>query len=384
MSKHFGTVALAGLLLSSIAGLAAGQQTPPAVTPSSPTAKAAATAAPPGAPGTATASTTPAGQAKAASAPAAPAPKLVPVEAIQDVGKVAKGEKVKVDFAIRNDGPVELVLTDVHPTCGCTVASFDAKIAPGAVGKIHAEIDTVDFAGPIAKTITVLSNDPAQPRVTLTIKARVEPQVNASPGYARFVFVQNQASTTVKQWLWAENFPDFKVLAVRSPYKFIEATFRPATAEERRPEIPTPNQWIVETAIQPDAEVGALRDFLVVETNHPKQKELRLAVTGFVRPLLSVTPAVAEFGTLGLTATSQDLSLVLVNFGEAAIEIRSVSASVPGVEAKIKPIEEGRRWEVKLTLTGKMPKGRTDATVTIETSSPQQPTLKVPLRGTVS
>lgn len=377
MSKRLATVALSGLLLSSIAGLAAGQQTPAAAYPAGAPAKTAATATTPTAAGAATTPATPA-------APAAPAPKLVPVEAIQDVGKIAKGEKVKVDFAIRNDGPVELVLNDVHPTCGCTVASFDAKIAPGAVGKIHAEIDTVDFSGPIAKTITVLSNDPVQPRVTLTIKARVEPQVDARPGYARFVFVQNQAAATVKQWLWAENFPDLKILAVKSPYKFIEATFRPATAEERRAEIPTPNQWIVETTIQPDAEVGALRDFLVVETNHPKQKELRLAVTGFVRPLLSVTPAVAEFGAIALSAASQDLSLVLVNFGEAAISIKSVSASVPGVEAKIKPIEEGRRWEVKLTLTGKMPKGRTDATVTIETSSTQQPTLKVPLRGTVS
>ena len=354
MAKRSGIAALSGLLLISIASLAASQQAPPA-----------------------------AGEPTAAPA-TAPAPKLVAVESVKDVGKVAKGEKVKVDFELRNDGPVDLLLSEVRPTCGCTVASFDARIAPGAVGKIHAEIDTVDFAGAIAKTITVLSNDPVQPRITLTIKARVEPQINAFPGYARFVHVQNQAPVTVKQWLWTDNFEDLKVLEVKSPYKFVQATFRPATVEERRPEAPSPNQWIIETTIQPDAEVGALRDFLVVKTNHPKQKELRLAMTGFVRPLLSVTPLVADFGTLELSAASQDLSLVLVNFGEAAIEIQGVTASVAGVEAKIKPIEAGRRWEVKLTLTGKMPKGRIDATVKIETDSPLQPTLQVPLRGTVS
>jgi hypothetical protein len=353
------------LLLGSVAALAVGQQAPPAA--AAPAAKPAAQATPTAAP-----------------APAAPAPKLVPVESIQDVGKIAKGEKVKVDFELRNDGPVDLVISDVHPTCGCTIASFDSKIAPGAVGWIHAEIDTVDFSGPIAKTITVLSNDPVQPRITLTIKARVEPQIAAFPGYARFVYVQNQAPVTVKQWLWAENFPELKILEVKSPYKFLQTTFRPATAEERRPEAPNPNQWVIESTIQPDAEVGPLRDFLVVETNHPKQKELRLAVTGFVRPLLSATPAVADFGALALSAASQDLSLVLVNFGEAAIDIQGVTASVPGVEAAIKPIEAGRRWEIKLTLTGKMPKGRTNATITIHTTSTVQPTLEVPLRGTVS
>ena len=367
MSKSIGTATLSGLLLSSIVSLASAQQSP-AARPGA-TSPAVPAAAATGATG--------------ASAPAAPAPKLVPVEAIRDVGKVAKGEKVKVDFELRNDGPVELVITDVHPTCGCTVASFDARIAPGAVGRIHAEIDTVDFAGPIAKTLTVLSNDPVQPRVMLTIKARVEPQIHAFPGYSRFVFVQNQAPVTVKQWLWAENIDDLRILAVKSPYDFVQVAFRPAAADERRPEAPSTNQWIVDTTIQSDAAVGALRDFLVIETNHPKQKELRLAVTGFVRPLLSATPAVADFGALDLAAASQDLSIVVVNFGEAAIEIAKVSPSVPGVEATIKPIEAGRRWEVKLKLTGKMPKGRVDATVTIETTSTLQPKLQVPLRGTV-
>ncbi len=363
-SLHLGRAAFVGLVLGSSASLVAAQATPPVSPP----------AATPGA----------VAKGEAPAAPAAAAPKLVPVEAIQDVGKVAKGEKVKVDFELRNEGPAELLISNVHPTCGCTVASFDAKIAPGAAGKIHAEIDTVDFSGPIAKTITVLSNDPVNPRVTLTIKARVEPQIDSFPGYARYVYVQNQAPATVKQWLWAENFAGFKVLAVTSPYKFIHATFRPASAEERRAEAPSSNQWIVETTIQPDAEVGALRDFLIVQTNHPQQKNLRLAITGFVRPLLSVTPLVADFGALDLTAAAQDLSLVLVNFGEAAIEIRGVTASVPGVETKVKPIEAGRRWEVKLTLTGKMPKGRIDAQIQIETTSTQQPKVQVPLRGTVS
>ncbi len=173
-------------------------------------------------------------------APAVPAPKLVAVEAVKDVGKVAKGERVKVDFELRNDGPAELLINNVHPTCGCTVASFDAKIAPGATGKIHAEIDTVDFSGPIAKTITVLSNDPLNPRLTLTIKARVEPQINSFPGYARFVYVQNQPTVSLKQWLWTDNFPDFKVLAVTSPYKFIHTTFRAATGDELRAEASIP------------------------------------------------------------------------------------------------------------------------------------------------
>jgi hypothetical protein len=240
----------------------------------------------------------PATTAAPAAAPAA-SPKLVAVEAVRDVGKVNKGENVEVVFELRNTGTTPLTITDVRPTCGCTVARYDATIAPGGTGKVHAAVDTSDFAGPIAKTVTVLSNDAANPRLTLTIKATVEQLVHLQPGFARFNFVQTQAPTTVKQWVWADDLADFRVTGVESPYKFVTSTFRPAKADEGRPEntsgLP---QWIVETTIQPDAEVGALRDFLVIQTNHPKQKELKVPISGFVRPILSVTPFEADFGVL--------------------------------------------------------------------------------------
>ena len=318
---------------------------------------------------------------------AAPAanPKIVAVKPILDVGKVAKSDKVKVDFEIQNTGTAELVIQDVRPTCGCTVASFDAKIAPGASGKIHAEVDTIDFSGPIAKTITVLSNDPTTPRLTLTIKAVVLAQVEVFPGYARYIYVQAHDPGVLKQWLWTDSFADFKVTEVVSPYKFIQATFHKAKTDELRSEIESnTNQWVVETSLQPDADVGALREFLIVKTNHPKQKEIRIPITGFVRPVLSVTPYIADFGAIEVSEEPKDLSLILVNFGEERIAIKKVSTDVAGVEPSVRVMEEGRRFEIKLQLTSGMPKGPINSILKIETTSTRKPTLDVPLKGSVS
>jgi hypothetical protein len=323
-----------------------------------------------------------------ATAPAAPgvSPKIVAVQPIQDVGKVARSEKVEVAFELRNDGSAPLSITDVRPTCGCTVAKYDGTIAPGKTGKVHAAVDTADFSGPISKTLTVLSNDPANPRLTLTIKADVQPQVQMSPGFARFNFVQSQESVTVKQVLWTDNFEGFQVTGVRSPYKFVTAAFRKAEAAELRTDLPAPNanQWIVESTILPDAEMGALRDFLVVSTNHPRQKELRIPVTGFVRPILSVSPYVADFGAVEVSAGAKDLSLIVTNFGKDPVEITKVTTGVAGVEATVRPLEAGKRFEIKLALTPGMAKGKVDSTLKIETSSPLKPTLDVPLKGMVS
>src|SRR5437870_3299398 len=82
-------------------------------------------------------------------------PKAVAAEPIKDMGVVPKGEKVTHDFLIKNDGTVPLEITEVRPACGCTVADFDKKIAPGQSGKVHVVVDTETFAGPIAKGVSV-------------------------------------------------------------------------------------------------------------------------------------------------------------------------------------------------------------------------------------
>src|SRR5215510_5288171 len=87
-------------------------------------------------------------------------PKAVAVEAIKDVGSLPKGEKISVDFVIRNDGDAPLEITNVQPACGCTVADFDKVIPPQGTGKVHATVDTTNFAGPISKGVTVFTNSP--------------------------------------------------------------------------------------------------------------------------------------------------------------------------------------------------------------------------------
>jgi len=97
--------------------------------------------------------------------PAAPQPKIVVPELMHDFGNMPRGDKLQHDFVLRNEGAAPLEVREVRPACGCTVVEFDKTIAPGAEGKVRAVLDTHGFAGPIAKTIDVLSNDPETPRL---------------------------------------------------------------------------------------------------------------------------------------------------------------------------------------------------------------------------
>ena len=49
-----------------------------------------------------------------------------------------------------------------------------------------------------------------------------------------------------------------------------------------------------------NAKVGPLADYVTVHTNHPKQKMVQIPVSGFVRPVMAVTPPTADFGKIEL------------------------------------------------------------------------------------
>lgn len=113
--------------------------------------------------------------ARAGGAPTAVAPAITVDAPVIDAGTVRKGAPIEARFLFRNAGGETLSISDARPACGCTVATFDREVAPGASGEVRATVQTKAFSGPITKHIAILSNDPVHPRIDLTVKAVVEP-----------------------------------------------------------------------------------------------------------------------------------------------------------------------------------------------------------------
>ena len=98
------------------------------------------------------------------------------IDTLQNFGTVDKGEKVKITFKFENDGSKPLFITNVSPSCGCTVADYTKDaILPGKEGAVTGEFDSNHgSAGHIHKSIMVTSNSKNKPRSVLIFEGEVK------------------------------------------------------------------------------------------------------------------------------------------------------------------------------------------------------------------
>lgn len=312
-------------------------------------------------------------------------PKLVVPEKIKDVGTVAQGDVVEVDFALVNEGDETLEIKAVRPTCGCTVADFDRQIPAGKTGHVKAKLETRDFSGPISKSILIMTNDPTEPTVTVVIKTTVHPYVEVLPrALVRFNAVQHEPMVQKITVAAAEENRDFKVTGVSSSVPFLNTEVRPLSKDELLAG-KSPQQYEVSLSLEDDAPIGPVNAEIEIATNHPKAQKVPVKVFGVVRALLGVTPSQVQFGSVA-AKTKPGRNLILVNnrSGGAKVELRSVSVDDPAFAAEVVTIEAGRRYQVTVTIKPDASPGPRDAVLTLKTSDPEFPELEVPVRANIS
>ncbi|MDG2199553.1 MAG: DUF1573 domain-containing protein [Phycisphaerales bacterium] len=103
-----------------------------------------------------------------------------------DFGAIMDVETYQTAFPFVNSGTGSLVIKQVKAGCGCTTPALDKKVfAPGEASEIKVSFKPKG-SGRQTKRITVYTNDPETPVITLAIKADITPFVTATPKMVRF------------------------------------------------------------------------------------------------------------------------------------------------------------------------------------------------------
>jgi hypothetical protein len=313
---------------------------------------------------------------------AAAAPRIEVLPETKDAGTVAKGQVVQATFAVRNGGGSDLIISDARPSCGCTVASFDKLIKPGAEGKIVSNVDTKSFSGPISKSVLIVSNDPERPQMNIFIKALVKPYVDVLPqAFVRFSVIKGDNSGQDVILLSEEK--GFQPTIAETSQAYVKAEIHPAGDKDKIAGR-TGNQYRLHINVTPDAPEGLLNAPIRVATGVAQQPTVEIPVSGIVRPRVSVTPVTVNFGnfTAGKDPITRNI-IVTNNKPGLPVKVTRAEVSVPGFVTDVVPTQEGISYTVVVRASEKVKKGALDGTVKLFTSDKERSVIEIPLRGVV-
>lgn len=320
--------------------------------------------------------------AQAAAAPAAAAPKVVLPEEKKDAGTVAKGEVIKQTFVIKNAGTADLLITDVKPSCGCTVSEYDRTIKPGAEGKVTLTIETKQFTGPIAKTALVLTNDPSMSQLTLHVAANVKPYVETHP-YGFFRLQALTGETATSDMILGSDDPAFAPSKIELPYKFLKTALA-EVPEKERVAGKGAKQFKLTLSNAPDAPEGLLSGSVKLQTGVKQQPELELAISGYIKPTVTITPGMVNFGNFDPKGEAVRRNIMIIDNvpQRQNFAVTKAETTVPGISAAVVPIDKGR-VRVDLVVDDKIKKGVFEGELKIQTTDKAKSDVKVPIRGVI-
>src|SRR5713226_5771678 len=331
----------------------------------------------------------PAAAKSATAASVEKAPRLTIVEPVKEYGEVPKGDKLDWAFVIKNTGSSDLQIIAAKPGCGCTVADYDKVIKPGETGKVTAHVDTTNFSGPIAKTVTLETNDPSSPTSTLTIHAVVKPYVEAYPaGFVRFNQLLGDVSTQTVT-LYSEEDEPFEIKDVQVPGDWVKVTYKKLEDAERVASIGKAgqNQYKVDITVGgPDAKIGPMAEKVRIVTNSKHSPEYPISVTGVIRPTYRVEPTMLNFGEVAVSDAGATRSVLLHSNDLKTPEqfvVTKVESTVPAITTAFKPLAQKGDYEVTLQVAKDAKPGDIDGSVKIYTSDKLNPVVTVPVKATV-
>ncbi|MFN0060222.1 MAG: DUF1573 domain-containing protein [Planctomycetota bacterium] len=273
-------------------------------------------------------------------------------------GKVLQGETIKHAFQFFNDSDEVIEIFEIKPSCGCADVQFDKTIAARASGTITVTIDTGQLLGPSQlKWVTGKTRNPGAPQAPagefqIWIKGDVDPIFIVEPNSLYVVVYPGQAALHSVVLTPATSL-DFELLSVVAK----DARLTVKTTEE----LPG-KRYRLELSAPAFERPDAIKEMLLVElrTSDGKTRKTQLRALVECKARWACEPTYVSYTadeTRALNAPgAAPLTKNLEVFANAPdykfklLSARVTSAPPDSLATEIVTIEDGRRYQVRVSL----------------------------------
>ncbi len=193
-----------------------------------------------------------------------------------DMGSVYAGEVVQKIAVIRNIGTDTLVISDVKAQCGCTATLMSDKVlAPNDTGKLSISFNTAGRSGHQSKQVYVTSNDPQNPKLTISFSAEVMSVLDIVPKV--LAFDKSRVDSVYTRTLTITNPSQTEavtILDVKSDLPAIKTTLM-------KNKLMPGEQTQMQVTISP-TKSGTMNGKIEMTTDHKRQQKFDIGVFAFV------------------------------------------------------------------------------------------------------
>jgi hypothetical protein len=207
----------------------------------------------------------------------------------------AVGDKQAVaHFKYENTGKTAVHFKSVKASCGCTATQSQKEVVnPGEKGEITATFTIGDRTGQQVKTVTVQTDDPAQPTTMLTLKANIASALEIKPTFVYWTSGEDPKPKKISLKA-AKEFPAKDITIKSNSQNFVSKV------------VPgKPGEWTIE--VTPKDTSHPMGTALLIQTDYPKEAPksfyVNAQITNPMPPPMLRAPANQAGGPAAKTAT---------------------------------------------------------------------------------
>jgi len=297
------------------------------------------------------------------------APKIACAEATWNFGEQVNTQAIEHVFTLKNEGNTTLLIGNVRPTCGCTVAQLStSSVEPGAEAALTVKLDLHGRTGAQFKQIRVESNDTNQSPYTLTLTGTAVTEVQINPPNLFFGRLAADAIVTGMVEVVASSNTPVRITGVTSDNVTLAAETE--TLEEG-------HRYRVAVRTQPPLSLGHFVGRVTMQTDHPgAYSTLLITVSGVVGGGLTVAPTEIVIGSNDAQPVTRHI--VLHSPDNASFTLLGVEVPAGNIVSTVFPMgSSGYRVQLEnLTAAPEL----NGAEIRIRTSAEEMPLVTIPIR----
>ncbi|MBN1697386.1 MAG: DUF1573 domain-containing protein [Spirochaetales bacterium] len=303
-------------------------------------------------------------------------------------GTIQEGTSVNHTFEFTNNGTGVLIVREIRPTCGCTVAgAYDKEVKPGQNGKIPVTLDTTGFEGYSAKSVIVKTNIPGNPDHVLTIEGTVTISVSVTPRVLSFGNIERDRTAPLEGKITIANrLPDpiriTDVVKAADDLTIPNVTVSNDNVETGIETLKDGFVYTLAVTVHPPFKHGEVMGTIVVKTDSRLLPEINTQFSYFMEPMVKVFPNPLFVSKDNIASGVEQLINVECEPGPD-MRIAGLSVNIDKVGVSLKEVERGRKYAIQL----KFPKDFTfDPANTLMVkftakNVPDEPVFGVPVLG---